>query len=162
MSVEEQHALSARYERAFQSGELAGYAPKLHKFDVATQASVAVLSITLEKLQNLLAGQAIITFLRQVDSASRLPKADEFEAARPGIEESLFPHYAREINYAALSLDGVGVRHYGPYSLVLKTAMIELRSSMLDENSVLFFRRHHVAAGSSGPPGLPERLAKQE
>lgn len=56
----------------------------------------------------------------------------------------LFPQYKQEIRFGALSLDGVGLPNYGPCSIVLKEKMISHRSSVFEENSILFVERRKI------------------
>ncbi len=55
----------------------------------------------------------------------------------------------QEIRFAALSLDGVGVLSYGPCSLVLSERMISHRSSVFEENSVLFMDHMGISMASA-------------
>ena len=152
-SAAEQQALEERYLQAYAAAGVMNKAEYIEAIDHAAADTVAVVAVSLERLQSFISGSAIIPFLRQVDSTARIPKDDPFESVRPGIEEGFFPHYAREINFAALSVDGQGVEHYGAYSIVLNTVNIEDRASILDENAIIFVNRHGVRAGEAGPSG---------
>jgi len=53
-----------------------------------------------------------------------------------------------------LSLDNKGSSHFGPYVIVLRDPMIEHRSTVFEENSVIFFKnRSDVNVGNPPPPG---------
>ncbi len=65
----------------------------------------------------------------------------------------MFPHYAKEIRFAALSLDGVGVTDYGSCSMVLRNLAISERATVFEENSLEFCRSRELGVGRSVPPG---------
>ena len=58
-------------------------------------------------------------------------------------------------------MDGKGIPSFGPYSVVLKEAMIQRRTSVFEENPFVFCKRHRISAGQVVPMGFravwPER-----
>ena len=62
----------------------------------------------------------------------------------------------RHVRFAALSLDGNGLSHYGECAFILRPSMIDYRTSFIEENSVMFMQRHGVTAadGYKRPAGF--------
>src|SRR5947199_10731413 len=71
---------------------------------------------------------------------------------RVGVEGTFFGTYGEKIRYAALSLDGTGLKSYGEYSIRLWEIAIKDRTSLLEENTYDFVEHHGIIAGHSGPP----------
>jgi tetratricopeptide (TPR) repeat protein len=60
-------------------------------------------------------------------------------------ETALFgDQYKKRIHYAALTLDGRALSSYGECSVLLRESMIAHRSSVFEQNSLLFMKRHNV------------------
>ena len=57
-------------------------------------------------------------------------------------DERLFPNYKEQIRFAALTLDDLGLCHYGECSIILNTPMICHRATVLHENAASWVRRH--------------------
>jgi len=93
------------------------------------------------------------SYYHQVDAATRIPEDNEWDRTRESVDSAVFPHYYREINYGALSLNGVGQTAYGPFSVVLRGAAISERASVFDEPLFPFFKSHGVVVGNPLPPG---------
>ena len=80
-------------------------------------------------------------FYRQIDAGLRIPQSDKWNRVRVLADDAVFPQYKEAIRFATLALSNVGLRNYGSCSIVLQTSMIENRSSLLDDNSLLWANR---------------------
>ena len=65
-----------------------------------------------------------------------IPRDDRWKH-RPACDEILFDGYKEEIRFAALSLDGRGVKRFGRCFVRLKESVVSRRASVFYENSVI-------------------------
>ncbi len=93
------------------------------------------------------------TFYQGVHGDARLPEDNEWDRIRQSVDSLLFPFYYEQIRFANLSIDGSGVTDYGEYCVVLKDASIKHRSTVFEENTILFVQRHRIVAGDALPLG---------
>ena len=154
-TTEERTGLLRRLQHAQVSANAGGYARVLADFGVAVSRSKAVFCQRIGVVAALVASDNSLysTFYQQVRGESRLPEDNPWDPRRGAVDATLFPHYHEHITFAALSLDRVGPRKYGPCSVVLRDEMIRMRASVFEENSVVFFRKHRIVAGNPVPPG---------
>jgi hypothetical protein len=101
------------------------------------------------------------TFYQSVEAEARLPEDNPFDRSRSSIDSTLFPHYHKEMRFAALSLDGHGIRKYGDLTIVLKEDIIKNRASVFEENSMDFCRRQRIVVGSPIPLGYRANLESE-
>ena len=157
-------ALNQRLAAAESSATALGSQERLSAFMQAVAKSQAVMNRSLGALSGWLMGSnpLFISYFRQVE-AGRQPDGSEWDAQRSAAEATINPYCYQELNYAALTLDGVGMTYYGVYSVVLKEVTIEDRASIFEENPFIFNRRHNVVSGTSPPQGYrapwPDRAA---
>lgn len=154
-SSEERLALQNRYEAAQADALSRGANLAVEEFGKEVKKSVAVIArsdVELHRLANS-TRQLYGTYYQQIDAGLKLPDGNAWDVARELTDSLLFPNYKQQIRFAALSLDGVGLSHYGSCSLTLRDDMIAHRSTVLEENSVLFMERHGVKA--SRTPEVP-------
>lgn len=151
----ETSALSERYASAFTSSEARGCKDKLLEFEKHLNRSKAVMCRSLSDLQYLLAGpeNTYSSHLRGVSAKIKTPQDEGYDQSRDSFERILFPNYADEIIYAALSLDGKGPEAYGDAHLELKDSLISKRTSVFDENVLNFAKKHKMQAGDNPPAG---------
>jgi len=71
----------------------------------------------------------------------KLPDGAPWDPLRRLADEALFSGYKEKIRFAALSLDGLGLPHYGECTLVLREELIAHRASLLEDNSALLMKR---------------------
>jgi hypothetical protein len=153
---DERAALQSRYDAAKADAQARGAALTVQNFEKAVAGSKAVLARSDIDLQRLAQSSRRIyaTFYQEVEAGLVLPENDEWNAARELADTLLFRDYKKHIRFAALSLDGIGLAKFGSCSITLREDMIARRSSVFDENSVLFMERHGVTA--SRKPGIPK------
>jgi hypothetical protein len=77
----------------------------------------------------------------------------EYDTYRDSVSGKLCPVYYKDIHYAYLSLDGVGMEYYGGCSLTLKTELISKRASVFEENGFHFLEKHQVVGSEKIPHG---------
>jgi hypothetical protein len=65
----------------------------------------------------------------------------------------IFGGYAAEIRYAALSLDGRGLKSFGSYAIKLREVTIIERATLLEDNSYQFIWKHNIQPREDIPPG---------
>lgn len=148
--------MQTRYDAAKDDARSRGVDAIVDDFEKAAAGSKAVLArsdIDVQRLANS-TNQVYATFYQEIEAGLKLPEGDEWNAARELADVLLFADYRKHIRFAALSLDGAGLSKFGSCSITLREDMIAHRTSVLDENSVVFMERHRVAA--SRTPGVPK------
>ena len=154
--VNERAALQSRYDAAKAEALSRGATVTVDDFENAVGKSLAVIARSDTDVYRLANStrQLYATYYKQIDAGLRLPDGNEWDVAREITDSLLFPNYKEQIRFAALSLDGIGLSSYGSCSLILRDDMIAHRSSVFDENSVLFMERHGVKV--SRTPNIPK------
>ena len=148
--------LDGRYQAAYIAANARNATEALNTFDDALVHSSAVMCRGTLKVLELLKSDSVLwtSFYKQVNQAARAAQYSKWDKGRQAVDSSLFPLYADEILFAALSLTDLGAKYYGDCHLVLKPDVIGNRASVFEENPFLFFRRHGVIVGSEAPPGF--------
>lgn len=158
-STEERRALQERYQAALERAESKGAMSVVADFRTAMTTTMAVASCALPRLKEFVedANALYSNYYLAVTGQVRRAAEAENDRLRRIIDSSLFGRYAPEIRFAALSLGGVGLRSYGKnglcYGLGLRDVAVAKRSSLLEENSYDFVKRHNCGSGSRVPPG---------
>jgi hypothetical protein len=155
-SLMETAALGSRLSDAEISAEARGCRDLLERFGSAVTAdSKAVIARDLTWLDNLTQSDSNVhaSWAKQVFAGMRAPEDNDWDLNRTSVESAILPNYHSEISFCALSLDGLGMRAFGSFSITIKTSAIAARSSVFEENPFTFCRRHSVVAGDSPPPG---------
>jgi hypothetical protein len=153
---DERDALESRYNAAIADAQSRGAALTVQEFEKALGGSKAVLARSDIDLQRLAQSSRRVyaTFYEEVEAGLVLPENDEWNKARAVADTLLFGDYKKHIRFAALSLDGIGLAKFGSCSITLRDNMIARRTSVFDENSVLFMERHDVKASRN--PEIPK------
>jgi hypothetical protein len=143
---DERAALERRYEAAHVTAGTQGAGLVLQAFETAVEQSTAVVCRYLSEVQRLASGddQIYAPYYALIRAGVRLPKGEKWDVLRAVTDESLFAGYKEQIRFAALTVDGVGLTNYGDCSLIARTDMIAHRSSVFEENTVLWAIRHKV------------------
>ncbi|MEK6303476.1 MAG: hypothetical protein AABO41_22430 [Acidobacteriota bacterium] len=150
----ERTELDHRYQAAMTESVARGSDQALKDFEAAAADSKAVLARSSGDLLRLANSDSELyaTFYELIEGGMRAAAADEWEFRRRVADAALFPGYFKDIRFAALSLDGIGLSTFGSCSIVLRNDMIAHRASVLEENSVLFAERHRVATKKGKKP----------
>ena len=152
----ERAELQNRYSVAKTEALARGADRVVDDFENAIVSSMAVIArsdVDVHRLANS-PKQLYGTYYQQLDAGLRLPDGDEWDVAREITDSLLFPKYKEQMRFAALSLDGIGLSNYGLCSVTLRDDLIAHRTSVLEENSVLFMERHEVKV--SRKPDIPK------
>ncbi len=149
---EEVNALEERYQKALASAK--GNC-SLQNFEEKVKHSFAVINVDIDFLHNfVISNKKLYTnYNRLVSSEIRKPAILEDDRRRRGVEASLFAGYAKDISYAALSIDGSGVESHGAFTIVLREIAIKNRATFLEDNSFHFVKKHKIQAGEGPPRG---------
>lgn len=155
----ERIALEERYQSAIQRAELRNAQNGVEDFSKAVESSVAVATCGLQPLRTLAesSNNLYTNYYLGVRGEIRRLAEEENDRQRTTVDALLFGSYAKNIRFAALALDGVGLRSYGKdglaYGLGLREVAIARRASLLEENSFDFVKRHTLGPGSGIPKG---------
>jgi hypothetical protein len=152
---EEREALLKRVEDARVSTGARNCTTVLEDFMLAVLSSRVVLCRSFGVLSRLASADTELyaTYYGDIEGESRLPEDNVWDRFREPVDSTLFPHYHKDIRFAALTLDGRGVNRYGQYAILLREEMIRRRTTVFEENSVVFCRRHRIALGQALPRG---------
>ena len=152
----ERAALKRRYDDARADSIKRGADSVLQHFEVAVAGSTAVIARSASDALRLVSStrQLFATYYQQIEGGFRLPDGDEWASGREITDSILFPDYKKHVHFAALSLNGIGLSNYGTCSIALREDRIAHRSSVLEDNSVLFMERHGVNAKRN--PDVPK------
>ena len=157
-STNERDELEKRYQAALSDAATRGSTSVVESFEAEIlNAGRAVLGSTLKKLLPIAAGDRDV-FATYHDLAElRFPQptatgAINWNTRRPQAETELLgtPKHIDKLHYAALSLDGASLPHYGECTVWLSHRMVSHRASLLSENSAICYDRN----GGTIPPGL--------
>jgi hypothetical protein len=158
-SPDERLALERRYEAALRRAELRQSEKTVDEFRKAVENSIAVASCGLYPLRELASSPNTLYTNYYLGVRAEIRRAAELEndIQRRTVDAVLFGVYAEQIRFAALSIDGVGLKSYGKdglvYGLGLRDIAIAKRASLLEENSFDFVRRHSLETSSEFPQG---------
>lgn len=152
---EEKKALAKRVGEAEVSTDARKCRTDLEAFAKSVARSKVVIARSLLAIHELVSSDnnLYVSYYKQIQSGSRVPEKNAWDKGRTAADSTVSPHFHEDIVYGALSLDGVGLKSFGPYSIVLREPMIELRSTVFEENPFIFCKRHKIHAGQLAPPG---------
>jgi hypothetical protein len=144
-------ALEDRYRAARRALADRGLAQATEACETALGASRAVIARSLGEVQRLASSdkQGYATYYQLIEAEARFPDGDDWDLLRRLADEMLFPGCKEHIRFAALTLDGSSLPHYGNCSMVLRTSMIEHRASLFEENSAAFVNRYSGRVGEA-------------
>lgn len=133
----EADALSRRVDAVRRDADARGCTQTLAEFETVVADSEAVAAVAPLVAYDLFRNQHKfhVSYHRRVDAGIQDPGRTRYDDLRKSVDAKLFPDYFDEISFAALTIDGRGVRHYGRVFLVLATDKIRDRSSVFERNS---------------------------
>lgn len=149
LQKEELEALEKRYKEKVDSAAGNGYDDSRIEFEEIIKKSMAVINVNLDDLHMFVVGNNTLysSYQLQTGGETRDFAPSEFDRKRLGIEGTLFGSYGRNIRYAALSIDGKGLKSYGDFTIIISDTAIEERATLLEENSYRFIKTHKILAG---------------
>lgn len=136
---QEQTVLEQRYANTCQEARQRHAEKKLREFEKKVQGSYAIINVGFSVLYNLARGKIYQNYYQRLE---KLP--EKYDEDRELVEIKLFQRARYQIRYAALSLGGIGLAKYGEFCLYLNEELIRDRTSLLEENSFNFFKRHPI------------------
>jgi hypothetical protein len=92
--------------------------------------------------------QLYTTYYHLIQAGARVPTDSKWDSDRLSGDSKIFPYYHGEVRFGALTLDNAGVLHYGDCHLIMKTTMIDFRTTVFTENTASFAANNSVI-----PPG---------
>jgi ribosomal protein L40E len=148
-------ALKVRLSEAEASAMGGGYSAELSDFRTAVASSYGVMARSLSALDSFLnSDNALLAkFYKQVRAEERVPENNAWDRGRTAADSTVNPLYYEEIHCALLSLTGRGDPYYGAYSMTFKPEMIEVRTSVFEQNPFVFCDRKGIPAGGLPPMG---------
>jgi hypothetical protein len=154
--ADERAALERRYQAAQREATSRKAEGALQDFENSIADSKAVIARSESDVLRLASSnrQLYSTYYQLLEAGVRLPEGNQWDVLRELADTVLFPGYKKEMRFAALSLDGVGVSNYGSCSIVLRDEMIAHRASVFEENSALFMERRRIKISRN--PKLPK------
>ncbi len=125
------------------------------RFDADMRKTCAVVSMKLGDLHSFLTNPQSLysTYALQVRGEVRKPARPQDDRDRGTVDSMIFGTYGEHIRFAVLSLDGSGVKSYGPYDVQLREVAISHRATLLEENSYHFLETHDMRPRQKLPSG---------
>ena len=139
-----------RYEKARRTADRRGCAQAFGDFTKWLRTSRVVVARSFADVDRLAAGDKSVqgTYYDLTDAGLTLPDGSMWEQLRKPADEVLFPGYRKKIRFGALSNDGVGVINYGHFWMTMRSALIDERTTVFDQNSVTFVSEKRLKAAS--------------
>lgn len=139
-------ALERRYISAKQEAQTRGATTAVDLFQAEVGNSQAVIARPAGEFQRLSTSdnEVYATYYQLLNAGVKLQMGEKWDALRRVADDALFTGYREHIRFAALTLDGLALPHYGECFIVLRAEMIAHRASVFEENSVLFMKHHGV------------------
>lgn len=152
---EEISALGKRLADARISASAKGSLARLESFGRAVAASKAVVCRDSGDLDVMLRGdgQLMQAYHPAVRAGLRVPSNNKHDPKRDMNDSRVSPHFYDRIHFAALSLDRRGVPHYGNCAITLRSDMIHTRTTVFEENPVVFVQKHPIDRSDTIPFG---------
>lgn len=141
-AADEQEALDARYTQAVALAATGGTLTDLQEFEEAAKLSSAVVSMSVARLRSLAVNKNELysNYDLAVRAQVRRPALARNDQRRRAVDAKLWGTAAGEIRYAALSIDGRGLKSYGDCFVKLDDHFISHRTSVLEQNSFSFLK----------------------
>ncbi|MBF0336318.1 MAG: zinc ribbon domain-containing protein [Nitrospirae bacterium] len=151
----EQDALQRRYDEALQTAKNNDTYDNAMIFEGHLKKSFAVINMELEGLHSFITTKddKYLPYARRVNAGEMRPLEAEQDMLRRKVDKMLFGVDGSDICYAAISIDGTGVKKYGNYTICLSDKEISTRTTLLEEDSFKFTERHNLAEHTEIPPG---------
>ncbi len=143
---DEVEALDRRYDEVIGQAERRDSEAEVLAFEAEAARSKAVIARSRHETKRLATSdhEVYATYHQLTEIEFRIPGGDQWHLLRNLTDLALFGDYMKEIRFAALSLDGLGLMSYGDYAWGLREEMIAHRASVFEENSVMFMDRMDI------------------
>jgi hypothetical protein len=155
LAVKEESALECRYQMEMESVKTRGIEDVALDFENVVSDANVIIARSVVDLMGLIGNEnkLISTYHQQVASGARLAENNYYDPMRDSVESVVNPLYYKDINYAALSLDSIGVKHYGEAHIKLHNKFIQNRTSFFQENPFNMVTKLKLSAGDVFPEG---------
>jgi hypothetical protein len=152
---EERDALEERYNNAIEYAKADGSEHALRSFDENMRKTCAVINVDLDFLRYFITNDdaGYSSYEKSVGGETRKPALSRNDRDRRTIGAMLFGGNAEDIRYAALSLDGAGLKSFGPYAIKLREVAISDRATLLEDNSYHFILKRNIKPRQDIPSG---------
>lgn len=154
--ADERAALDARIRDVEVAAATRGAPAKVEEFAVAVSASHAVMNRRLDDLHSwtVSASPFFASFHSQIRDGAIAARDNGWDEQRTSPENTVNPIYFKDLQVAALCLDDLGMKYYGPYCVTLREKLIANRASVFEENPFIFCKKHAVYSGDAPPLGF--------
>ena len=162
---DEVKALAGRVAEAERQADNEGTAPLLSRLRAVARRSRAVRVRSLDEAYALVKSDDKLmgTFYDLRGAGLLRPSATKMEASRQSAEPLVFLNYHEKIQFAALTLDDLGLFTYGNCAMVFQEAKIANRATVFEENCVFFCQRRDIGPRRpTVPPGYRATWARRE
>ena len=152
----EAEALTRRVGVAQDAAEANGTGEVFRQFrDAVQQQGSVVIALPAAVARNMVVDSRTIyvNYERLVHAGVRTAAVFAEDSHRRAVAGSLFGGYAESICYGVLSLTGAGLPTYGDIFCRLRAVTVELRASLLEENSYSFVNRRKPRIDDPIPAG---------
>lgn len=138
--------LANRYHSAKQYCNSTGNTSALFSFEnFFNKNCQAVINMSFSTLKSWILGSGYYkSYYRSVEENLRLIANPADDKKRGKIDSNFFGFYHRDIIFAALSLNSIGLNSYGDCVVILNEDSIKLRTSTLEENTYDFIKTHKL------------------
>jgi len=160
----EKNALGSRYAYFLGEAERRGCRNAVLAFENAASRSQAVICRPPSEVLRLASSDRELygTYYKALSAGVRLPEGNEWDQLRTQTDAALFPGYAADIRFGALTLDGSGPWNYGNCALVMRDDMIAHRATVFEENSAVFMKRQRIPMGEGASAALGFRATWED
>lgn len=135
-------ALEKRYKNALQRAKQNGNLKKVKEFETLIKSSAkAVVNLDIGVLEGIINGSMRYINTYKLRKIRTLTKHPDDSGRRFMVDGFLFHDFGKSMAFAALSLNGKGIRPYGNCTITLKEGMIAYRASLLENDSFQFFEK---------------------
>jgi len=135
-------ALEKRYTEALQHAEAKGNLNKVREFETLIKSKAkAVVNLDISVLEGIINGNMRYINTYQLRKIRTVTKHPDSESRRFMVDGFFFFNFGEKMAFAALALDGIGIRPYGNCTITLKEQMIDFRASLLEDDSFQFFEK---------------------
>lgn len=98
--------------------------------------------------------QLFRNYYEMVEAGERQPQDNGFDIARQAVDATFFPYFFQSVNFAALSLNRRGPHSYGDCNFTFRERAISHRTTVFEENTLVFCGKHKVVVGHAPPIGF--------
>lgn len=132
--------LLKRYDLARESARQKGCLVQLDALEEACINGEVVINRELKTIAHLAESSNYLytNYYEKIRSGSLIPGGNKWDTWRQMADAALFPGYFDKIKFAALSLDGNGLSHYGECTMVCNLRMIKDRTTFFHTNTTVF------------------------